>query len=96
MFNFYHLNFRIILATLDQNLVVCYFSLPLMVQSLHCSYTYLCLGCSDVNVKTNSWNGNVQGTIKITLTEDVSEYQINFQTDVPLANVQVNYNQIFN
>ena len=73
----------------------CYFSLPLMVQSLPLLIP-LCLGCSDVNVKTNSWNGNVQGTIKITLTEDVSEYQINFQTDVPLANVQVNYNQIFN
>ena len=80
---------------LDQNLVVFFFSLPLMVQSLPLLIP-LCLGCSDVNVKTNSWNGNVQGTIKITLTEDVSEYQINFQTDVPLANVQVNYNQIFN
>ena len=40
-------------------------------------------------VLTNSWANNVQGTIKITVPQDISQFTINLETDVSLTNIQV-------
>ena len=46
--------------------------------------------CDSFAVTTNSWSGNVQGTLKIPITEDILKYQINLETDVALTGIQVN------
>ena len=47
--------------------------------------------CGAVNTVTNSWQNNVQGTIKIVVPEDITEYTIQLQTDIPLTDIQVNF-----
>merc|ERR1711874_91932 len=44
--------------------------------------------CSSLIVDQNSWTGNMQGKIKISLEADISSYTVSFQTDIALTNIQ--------
>ena len=37
----------------------------------------------------NTWDGNMQGKLKIVVPKDINSYEIQIETDVPLTNIQV-------
>ena len=45
--------------------------------------------CGQVFTKTNSWAGNVQGTLKFVVEADISSYTIQLQTSKRLTNIEV-------
>ena len=44
-------------------------------------------GCSGLTTLTNSWEGNVQGKLKIVVPTDISSFSIELETDVALTNI---------
>ena len=49
-------------------------------------------GSCGSNTVTNSWANNLQGTLRFTVPSDISEFEIAFETDIPLTNIRVGTN----
>ena len=45
--------------------------------------------CEEVFTKTNSWEGNVQGTLRFTVPSDISSYTIQLDTNKRLTDIRV-------
>ena len=43
------------------------------------------------NQITNSWSNNIQGKLKLSVPADITEFTIVLNTDIPLTNIQVNF-----
>ena len=46
-------------------------------------------GSCSSNTVTNSWDNNLQGTLRFTVPSDISEFDITFTTDIPLTKIRV-------
>ena len=44
-------------------------------------------GCNSLTTITNSWEGNVQGKLKIVVPTDISSFTIELETDISLTNI---------
>lgn len=45
---------------------------------------------------STSWSGNFAGKLRIPITEDIFNYTINLETNLPLTNIQVPITYLFN
>ena len=46
-------------------------------------------GSCSSNTVTNSWDNNLQGTLRFTVPSDISEFEITFTTQIPLTKIRV-------
>ena len=46
-------------------------------------------GSCSSNTVTNSWDNNLQGTLRFTVPSDINEFEITFTTQIPLTKIRV-------
>ena len=46
-------------------------------------------GSCSSNTVTNSWDNNLQGTLRFTVPTDINEFDITLTTDIPLTKIRV-------